>query len=119
MAKDDPSVEDKPASPGGSASGGPSDHPRHKEQVAAALRESEQHYRKLIGASNQVLYRHNADWSEMRQMSGGGFLADSEQPDPDWFDKYIHVEDQPAVWSAIQQAIRTRSPFELEHRVIR
>ena len=83
------------------------------------LRNSEQHYRDLIGAANQVLYRHNADWSEMRQLAGGGFLADTEQPDPDWFDKYIHVDDQATVWSAIQQAISTKSPFELEHRVIR
>ena len=119
MAKDDPRVESKPAPSEGNVHGDPADDPRRKEQIDAALRDSERHYRDLIGASNQVLYRHNADWSEMRQLSGGGFLADTEQPDPDWFRKYIHIDDQPAVWTAIEQAVRTRSPFELEHRVIR
>src|SRR4029079_7387510 len=119
MAKDDPRVESKPAPSEGNVHGAPADDPRRKEQIDAALRDSERHYRDLIGASNQVLYRHNADWSEMRQLSGGGFLADTEQPDPDWFRKYIHIDDQPAVWTAIEQAVRTTSPFELEHRVIR
>lgn len=88
-------------------------------QSAEALRESEARYRSLILASNQVLYRHNADWSEMRQLTGGGFLADTAEPDPNWFTKYIHPDDQAAVWEKIQTAIKTKSLFELEHRVIR
>ncbi|MGH1574161.1 PAS domain-containing sensor histidine kinase [Methylobacterium sp. P31] len=87
--------------------------------VEVALRASESRYRALLRASNQVFYRHNADWSEMRQLSGGGFLADTQSPDPNWFDAYIHPDDQPHVWAVIQEAIRTRSVFELEHRVIR
>jgi PAS domain S-box-containing protein len=31
--------------------------------------------------------------------------------------EYIHPDDQPHVWEAIQKAIRTKSAFELEHRV--
>lgn len=84
-----------------------------------ALREGEIRYRNLINVSDQVVYRHNADWSEMRQLHGGGFLADTTTPDPDWFNKYIHPDDQPHVWARIQEAIRTRTPFEYEHRVIR
>jgi PAS domain S-box-containing protein len=90
-----------------------------RKRSEQALRESEERFRNLISASNPVLYRHNADWSEMRQLVGGGFLADTVAPDPDWFDKYIDPEDQPHVWSAIQESIRTKSMFELEHRVIR
>ncbi|WP_155905071.1 PAS domain-containing protein [Methylopila sp. M107] len=84
-----------------------------------ALEDSETRYRTFVLASNQVLYRHSADWSEMRQLSGGGFLADTAAPDPDWFDAYIPAEDQPHVWDVIQQAIRAKSVFELEHRVRR
>lgn len=36
-----------------------------------------------MSVSDQVVYRHNADWSEMRQLHGGGFLADTNRPDPD------------------------------------
>ena len=65
MAKDDPRVDDQSSEDCG-----------HQERIGGPLRNSEQHYRDLIGAANQVLYRHNADWSEMRQLAGGGFLAD-------------------------------------------
>jgi GAF domain-containing protein len=90
-----------------------------RKQSETALRESEAQFRNLVSASNQVIYRHNADWSEMRQLAGGGFLADTVEPDPDWFQKYILPEDQPHVWAAIQEAIRNKRMFELEHRVIR
>ena len=88
-------------------------------QTSQALRESEARYRGLVSASNQVLYRHSADWSEMRQLAGGGFLADTAQPDADWFRKYIHPDDQPLVWKKIEEAIQSKSLFEMEHRVIR
>lgn len=90
-----------------------------RKRAEEALRDSENRYRNLISVSDQVVYRHNADWSEMRQLHGGGFLADTSEPDRNWFDKYIHPDDQPHVWARIQQAIRTRTPFEYEHRVIR
>lgn len=90
-----------------------------RTDAEAALRDTAARYKALLTASNQVLYRHNPNWSEMRQLSGGGFLADTESPDPHWFDRYIHPDDQPHVWAAIQEAIRTKSVFELEHRVVR
>lgn len=90
-----------------------------RTEADAALRDSEARYKALVRASNQVLYRHSPDWSEMRQLAGGGFLADTESPDANWFDRYIHPDDQPHVWAAIQEAIRRKSVFELEHRVVR
>ena len=90
-----------------------------RKQSESALRESEAQFRNLVSASNQVIYRHNADWSEMRQLVGGSFLADTVEPDPDWFGKYILPEDQPHVRSAIDEAIAEKRMFELEHRVIR
>jgi PAS domain S-box-containing protein len=90
-----------------------------RRRTEKALRESEARYRGLINASNQVLYRHNADWTQMQQLSGGGFLEDTDAPDPDWFAKYIHPDDQGFVWEKIQEAIRNKSVFELEHRVFR
>src|SRR5262249_23659696 len=65
------------------------------------------------------VYRMNSDWSEMRQLKGKDFIADTEAPDRAWLEKYIHPEDQPKVIGAIREAIRTKSPFELEHRVNR
>ncbi len=58
------------------------------------------------------------DWSEMRYLSGRNFIVDTTSPSRSWLETYILPEDQPQVLAAIQQAIRTKSTFELEHRVI-
>ncbi len=61
----------------------------------------------------------SADWTEMRQLGDGGFVQDTQSPNPDWLTIYIHPNDQPTVRATIQKAIRTKSVFELEHRVRR
>jgi PAS domain S-box-containing protein len=84
-----------------------------------ALRESEERLRALVTASSEVLYRMSPDWSEMRQLHSRGFLADTEKPSRTWLSEYIHPDDQPRVTAVIQEAIRTKSVFEMEHRVRR
>jgi signal transduction histidine kinase len=59
------------------------------------------------------------DWSEMRQLDGKGFIADTGKPRKDWLNEYIDVADQPLMLKRIRQAVRTKSMFELEHRVRR
>ena len=86
---------------------------RNEEQ----LRTSEERLRALVNATSYVIYTMSPDWTEMRQLDGGDFLSDTASPNRHWLGKYIHPEDQPRVWNAIQEAIRTKSPFELEHRV--
>ncbi len=84
-----------------------------------ALSESEAHFRSFVTASSDVVYRMSPDWSEMRQLHGRGFLADTDNPSRTWPQSYIHPEDQPYVTAVIREAIRTKSIFELEHRVRR
>jgi PAS domain S-box-containing protein len=88
-----------------------------KKQVEEALRESEAHFRALLTSSSEVLYCMNPDWSEMRHLHSRGFLADTITSNPKWFNEYIPPKDQPHVKAVIDNAIRTRSIFELEHRV--
>ena len=38
-------------------------------------------------------------------------------PRNDWLNEYIHPDDQPRVLQTIRDAVRTRNPFQLEHRV--
>ena len=83
------------------------------------MRESEEHFRALAAASSEVVYRMNADWSEMRHLVGRSFIPDTVAPDQTWLDKYIHPDDQSRVLAAIHDAIRSKSIFELEHRVLR
>ena len=66
------------------------------------------------------MYRMSADWREMRQMKGNlegrEFLVESEETNPNWLQDYIHPDDQVRVWAEIQEAIRGKRIFELEHR---
>jgi len=85
----------------------------------AALRVSEARFRALATASADMIYRMSPDWSEMRQLDGRDFLSDSPEPGDAWLTRYVHPDDRARVTEAIREAVRTRSTFELEHRVIR
>ena len=87
--------------------------------METALGRSAQEFRALVRASSQVLYRMSPDWSEMRELFGGGFLAPIEEPNQSWVDLYIPDEDRPHVREVIQEAIAAKSIFDLEHRVVR
>lgn len=82
-----------------------------------ALRKSEERFCALVTASSQALYRMSADWREMRQLSSAGFLANTDTPSLTWLTDYIASDDQPQVIAAVEKAIRTKSLFDLEHRV--
>lgn len=84
-----------------------------------ALLENEERFRAMVNASSDVLYQMSADWSEMRHLDGRDSLRDTHEPNPAWMETHIHPEDQPQVSAAIDEAIRTRSAFALEHRVLR
>jgi len=84
-----------------------------------ALRESEERFRTLVTATSNAVFRMSPDWSEMTQLRGGQFIADTETPSRKWLQRYIHPDDQSRVLEAINAAIRTKSIFELEHRVLR
>jgi hypothetical protein len=53
----------------------------------------------------------------MWQLDGQGFISDTAGPKKNWIHDYIDPEDQPMVLRAIENAIQTKSIFELEHRV--
>lgn len=84
-----------------------------------ALRDSAERFRALATASTYVLYSMSADWSQMRHLDGRGFLSNTVEPQNDWLQKYILPEDHPMVLASIAQAIRTKTMFTLEHRVLR
>lgn len=81
--------------------------------------DDEQRFRALVEASSDVVYSVSADWREIRFLLGRNFIADQIEPNCSWLDEYIHPDDQPAVTAAILEAVRTRSVFQMEHRVMR
>ena len=88
-----------------------------RKEAEEALQKSEERFRALVTASSDVVYRMSPDWSEMQHLEGQGFIADTRDSTSDWLDKYIHPDDQERVMEAIEEAIRTKSIFELEHQV--
>ena len=83
------------------------------------LAASESRLRALVLASTNASYRMNADWTQMLEINGQGFVADTSVPSASWIDLYIPPADRAGVLAAVRQAIDTRSRFELEHRVVR
>jgi len=90
-----------------------------QKRAEQALRESEERFRALVNASSYVVYRMNRDWREMSRLDGQGDIPDVAGPTTDWIEAYIHPDDQAAVRQKIQDAIRTKGLFELEHRMRR
>lgn len=81
------------------------------------LRESEEQL--LAETSLEAIYTMSPDWSEMRLMDGKNFLEDLSEPSTSWMAAYVPEEDQPKVAAGIKEAVRTKSRFEMEHRVLR
>lgn len=81
------------------------------------LRSSEARFGAFVLASNDLVYRMSPDWREMRDLQGRGLLAGLARPGADWMEHYVHPEDRALVQAAIDEAVRTRGLFELEHRV--
>jgi hypothetical protein len=90
-----------------------------RRQREAQLRSSEERFRALVNASSDVVYQMSGDWSEMRHLVGREFIADTLEPSTTWLGRYIHPDDQAHVTETIEAAIRDRSVFALEHRVMR
>lgn len=82
-----------------------------------ALRESETRFRALVTATSEFLYWASPDWARLRVIDSRGFLADTPEPIETWLEAYVPPEDHPNVVEAFQEAIRTKSVYELEHRV--
>lgn len=90
-----------------------------RDQTLQALKESEARLRALATATSDELYRVSADWSQMYQLDGSTFLADTGEPIGNWLEKYIAPEDQRRVKQEIQAAIERKGTFQVEHRVLR
>ncbi|SDJ46365.1 PAS domain-containing sensor histidine kinase [Natronorubrum texcoconense] len=90
-----------------------------KREAYEQLRESEERFRALVTTTSDAVFSTNADWSELHSLEGTDFLPDTDEHGPSWVEQHVPPEDQPRVQNAIDEAIRTKSSFELEHRVVR
>ena len=84
-----------------------------------ALVESERKFRALANATSDVIYRMSPDWSVMQPVDGRGLIADNSAVNPNWMDATLFPEDHAMVRLGIEEAIRGRQAFQMEHRVRR
>lgn len=89
-----------------------------RKQMEERLHTSEQRFRAFTLASSDVVYCMSPDWREMKLLYGKDFLPNTDSPDANWLEKYIRPEDRESVLAVINQAIRSKSIFELEHLVL-
>lgn len=89
-----------------------------RNAIELDLQKSEQRFRALVTATSDVVYRMNADWTEMQELQGQGFLSDTEQPTGNWIEKYIPKEVREELWAAVHIAISNKTMFQLEHPVL-
>ncbi|KAA0968973.1 PAS domain-containing protein [Aureimonas fodinaquatilis] len=73
----------------------------------------------LVRSSSEVRYKINADWSELDQLQGGGFIPDNTQSNKHWIETYIPTVHQDLVRGEIQRAIAAKDTYNLEHMVNR
>ncbi|MGA2550277.1 MAG: ATP-binding protein [Burkholderiaceae bacterium] len=92
---------------------------RAREDAVAAANSIDRQFRALVTASSDVVYRMNADWSEMDYLQGRDFVSDTQAPSVSWLGNSIPEIEHGRVMAAVSEAIRTRSVFELEHQIIR
>lgn len=81
--------------------------------------DSEKRLRALVTATSDVIYSLSADWEVMQELDGRGFLIDTNEPVVGWREQYIFQEDLEMVNAAVNEAIRGKKIFQLEHRVLR
>ena len=92
---------------------------RALRSAEAGRSQSETRLSALAHASSDVFYTMSADMRVLHELSGGNFIPDATSPSRDWLREYIPPEDHARTLAAIDEAIRTKGVFELEHRVRR
>jgi signal transduction histidine kinase len=92
---------------------------RIRSEAEQRVRASQERLRALVAATSDIVYRMSPDWSEMWELEGRDFVADTNSPTDGWLERYIYPDDREVVLEAIHQAIRGKAPFQLEHRVQR
>ncbi|WP_254532912.1 bacterio-opsin activator domain-containing protein [Natrinema gelatinilyticum] len=89
-----------------------------KETTYDRLQANEERLNAFVTATSEVVYRMSPDWTEMHELDGQGFIADTDEVRSNWLDDYIPPDEQGRVQDTIAEAIETKSTFELEHQVL-
>ncbi len=87
--------------------------------IEEKLQKSEERFRTLLSANSDAIYRMDPKWETMHELYGNSFINDTKKPTKNWMQKYIPSDERRKVKVAIAKCLKTKSVFELEHRVMR
>ena len=82
-----------------------------------ARRRSEERLAAMVDATTDLVYRTNADWTEVDIVGGSLLLGAHGTLTPDWLEVLIHPDDRALVSNEMARAQATATPFKAEHRV--
>ena len=91
---------------------------RIKDELAKRAAESEDRFRSLVTASSDTVYKMSPDWKFLYNLDGKDFLTDKYNATSSWLEEYVPEEARTKLMMKIEESIRTKSIFELEHQVI-
>ena len=88
-----------------------------RKQHEEARRRSEERLAAMVDATTDLVYRTNADWSEVDIVGGSLLLGRHGSLTPAWREVLVHPDDRDLVADAIARARATQSTFSAEHRI--
>jgi PAS domain S-box-containing protein len=88
-----------------------------RKQHEDARRRSEERLAAMVDATTDLVYRTNANWSEIDIVGGSLLLGAHGTLTPDWLEVLIHPDDRERVSEEIARAQATATTFKAEHRV--
>jgi PAS domain S-box-containing protein len=92
---------------------------KEREQALLDLQHSEQRYRSLLTATTQIIWTTNAKGEVIENMPGWGLITGQsaeEMKGWGWL-SVIHPDDQELTSRLWNQALQTKSLYEIEHRL--
>ena len=92
------------------------DDSAESDESISSPQQNDDRFEALIEATTEGVYRISPDWSEIYELASEGFVADDRSMS---WKEYLPDDEQERVGAAIEEAIETQSPFEMEHRVKR
>lgn len=90
-----------------------------RKRAEEALRQTADRFRALVTATSYFTCRISPNWQEIRVLDSSGLVSHGVELKENWLQEYIWPDDQGLVMEKIREASRTKSVFELEHRVRR
>lgn len=88
-----------------------------RKKNETVLKQSEQHFRNLVVASSDMVYKMSADWKQMYNLDGTNMLTDASSSTSSWMDMYIPEQEKQSMQNAINDALQHKKIFELKHQL--